>query len=1003
MATKKRKKKPPGGLTGKPPLNEPRVQLFSKFAGCNFQLATRDPNDLFNTEQDAQTDLMPMLMAIQNNARIAPFGGIETRQNLVKLFDAPLNKKLTGIATLIGDRLYTACDDMTVNHGLLGENLENSIQMVDLNSTYEPPVKWTHPGCVSDSEEWTLGPEVMTSDHSGSCSGIITGGGTWTEQNPAKLFDFTTTGNSFRIELMALNDTYPLHADHFHVGIKDPNSGMLVTGTVQVSAVDWPWPPTAWYSTEKFTLAAGTYECYAWTDDYIDFAVAGVDGVRRRVYEQTHQHRKTFTCSHQVQLDPSGVVTKVRYRFEHDVMVNPPDLSAVLSHVHIHHGDINGPLIYDADLLTNTDVTLNHPVAHDEYITIVVITDYRIGLFAYEVDVSEAIDDNTWTFLGYADDQLVGMTANQQIWNGALADHKLANALTIANPNALTVASNLTGAGVNVATAYNVSTHPYRVTISHTYLNEFGPTLPSTTLTFYASKPANEWTTAAYVNVHGLAPNITAGISAGITAVELYYTEGEAREPAFLGRVNVPDITANEQGHDHPPTTKSWSFNWIGYDKADTSLWTIANLTAPTENYTTGVPASKMAVLDGQLYFWGNETYPYRIWIGGNPGNRFSVSPGTGGGFVDVEPGTGTVVKNVLKFKTQQGAAIVTSLCDNPNSRREARFNLVENVISISDEQSIKGWMAEKIAGAVGCKSSYGAVAAGDGLYSVSRYGLAVTTLTMEYNSQLQVQYISDPIEPVFNKQYGHQLDVSQLLEADGILYMTFGAEDGTLDNVIFCYDINLKAWWTYTLDVDEPILSMLHIDSENRREGIGIITEDSVYLLPTTMDEAFTALPDDSIILETGELTTMQPIQSTHHLSQLEFRFDYFIGTIDIVVTMIDQFGRTITVNKHVSHGTLQHSFPVHMRIDKVIESYKVVITGQAKMRMTHLLSKSYPKSNRVGMVHGFDSRQSHTSPGSIQRTFSDYNDLKDAILPRLAIRQSDIVVATEANHVHQ
>jgi hypothetical protein len=85
MAVKKRKKKPGGkeSLGGAPPRSEPRVQIFSKFAGCNFQLATRNFDDLFGEDQDAQTDLMPMNMAIQNNAKIAPFGGIETRQSLV--------------------------------------------------------------------------------------------------------------------------------------------------------------------------------------------------------------------------------------------------------------------------------------------------------------------------------------------------------------------------------------------------------------------------------------------------------------------------------------------------------------------------------------------------------------------------------------------------------------------------------------------------------------------------------------------------------------------------------------------------------------------------------------------------------------------------------------------------------------------------------------------------------------------------------------------------------
>jgi hypothetical protein len=150
---KRKKKKPPGGASGAPPRSEPRVQIFTKFAGCNFQLAARNFDNLLDSEQDAQTDLMPMLMAIQNNAKIAPFGGIETRQNLVELFAAPSGKHLTGVATLIGDRLYAACDDMTVHHGALPTtgvgSLAANVTVTDANNTYGIPTRYTGPGAVT--------------------------------------------------------------------------------------------------------------------------------------------------------------------------------------------------------------------------------------------------------------------------------------------------------------------------------------------------------------------------------------------------------------------------------------------------------------------------------------------------------------------------------------------------------------------------------------------------------------------------------------------------------------------------------------------------------------------------------------------------------------------------------------------------------------------------------------------------------------------------------------
>jgi hypothetical protein len=982
------------------------LQIFTKFAGCNFQLANRNFDDLFAEDQDAQTDLMPMLMAIQNNAKIAPFGGIETRQNLVELFDVPAGKEFTGVATLIGDRLYAATSDMKVHHGQLPAagvvgSMSSEVTLIDSNNTLEPPTDYTY----SEAVDVDITQLEYTSDvHIGYLHNRYAGQKFTPSEDVwcSGATFYVTAGSTYHQSVTV--GIYPAHShtDTYALAYQT----LMISGGLENKRATWsPVRLSAGvtyrldfssggFATELLILrgrtveAGGGYYYGTTVDDYTEHA-------HEDLCFTLHLQKCNYHFDHEAV--HTSVFTRGRYSATY----------ADTSHdhyaaIHIFHSGVGfDNLIYEGDRIPNFDLVCGRVITTtvDKLHLLINLSEPPVEGSSIGATFTEAIDNNVWTYLGYADDQLIGITANQQIWTGERGDsiapiYELANTAAVADPaNALVYADALTpvpAANGIAISATATEACPFRLTISYTILTRFGPTKPSPPLTFYASKPTTEWTTAAFVAVDGTVPNIAVvdingtltDVSAGVIAVELYYTEGEYQEPAFLGRVNVPDLTAHEDQHDHPPVTKPWVFNWVGY-QTDTSMWTIANLTPPTENYTMGAPVSKMVVLDGQLYFWGNATHPYRIWIGGQPGNRFSVSPGTGGGFVDVEPGTGTEVKKVLKFKTQQGAAIVTALCDNVNSQREHRFNLVESTIAISDEQSVKGWMAEKIAGAVGCKSANGAVAAGDGLYAVSRYGLAITTLTMEYNSQLQIMYVSDPISPVFLKQLGLRLNASVLFEVGGVLYMTFGSEDASLDNILFCYDIALKAWWTYTLDTDTPILNMIHIDYENGREGLGVITKEHILLLPTTMDEDFDVLPTGGVLIESGELTTMQPIQSMHHISQLEFFFDYFIGEMDIQVTMVDQFGRVITVDKHIHHDLLQHALSEYIRIDQVVKSYKVVMTGPAKMRMTHFIAKLYPKSNRIGMVWGFDTQQSHASSGSIHRTFTSYNDLKNAIIP--------------------
>lgn len=567
-----------------------------------------------------------------------------------------------------------------------------------------------------------------------------------------------------------------------------------------------------------------------------------------------------------------------------------------------------------------------------------------------------------WESLAYIDNKLVGTTEENQIWTGEIGTHTLANAKKVPDPAAPTI-SNVIARGKLKVSATMTDECYNRVGIAWSYVNKFGPTACSRQFSFYANYPISEWHAGCFVQIRGTAPT-----GYGIKAIEVYYNVSNSSSLQLAGRTDVADGGA-------------WVFDWLGYLDV-TSMWPMANLLSPTENLTEGVKASHVTCIDSRLYFWGSKTDPQRLWIGGNPGNLFSISSGTGGGFVDVEPGSGQEIRVVDKYKTQSGNSIVTMLCDSDNSTKEQRFNLVENTVTISNEQNMKSWQAEQVAGAVGCKSYHGAKVCEDGLYSISRYGLALTTMTMEYNSQIRANYVSGAIKPVFTDKLGNLLSGSLLLEADGVLYMAFGKSTGELDNLLFCYDIDLKSWWTYSLDVKEPIIDLIHIDYEGNQEGIGIVTENHVFMLPLTMGNS----PDDhanyDVLIQTGELSTTQPQQNWFYLSQLEFCFDHFIGDMKIELIGIDQFGRRITTTKRIHHQKVEHNISEYMRVDLRLRSYQIRITGKSRFRMTHFMAKLYTMSSKQGLIWGFDDSQSYRHNGDIHPTFKDYNDIRKAII---------------------
>lgn len=594
---------------------------------------------------------------------------------------------------------------------------------------------------------------------------------------------------------------------------------------------------------------------------------------------------------------------------------------------------------------------------------------------------------HTWTSLDYYDDKIIALTSQRELWVSYNEDNlfDIRNAKQIPNPTSANIRDdpegcwNIEAVGSLTFSSTKSSTNKYRICIAFAWFNLFGPTKMSPKRVLYVSHPISEWSSARHLTLYLSTTPVDPNMNYSIEGAELYYSADNATEMIYLGRTE----NSNNYAETDP-------FEWYGYvDSTDT--WAIGNLVSPTENYTKGVRASRVTNIDGRIYFWGDTNNPQRLYIGGNPGNLFSVSIGTGGGFVDIEPGTNQEVKYVCKYKTQSGNSIVTMLCDSPNTRKEQRYNLVENSISLSNEQSMKSWQAEQVAGAIGCKSYDGALACEDGLYSISRYGLALTTMTMEYNSQIRTNYVSDNIKPVFSDviDNAYVLSRAHLLELDGIIYMALGSVYGgdkeddhnNVNNVIFCYDIDLKAWWTYTLDVDSTILNLFHIDWHQQREGIGIVTENAIYMLPTTHGDDETTNADHSFLIETAEISTQIPQQSWQYLSQLEFHFDRFVGNMTIEVRMIDLFGRDIKVRKVVSEEDIQYNHVVRMRIDQRVMSYVITMTGTARFRMTHFLARVYTTSNKIGQVWGFDDSISHRSSGSIHPTFKCYNDVRKAI----------------------
>jgi hypothetical protein len=585
--------------------------------------------------------------------------------------------------------------------------------------------------------------------------------------------------------------------------------------------------------------------------------------------------------------------------------------------------------------------------------------------------------------------------------------HDAESPVYVNNPSPDSVVS-FTGVGIQTSATATENT-PYRVEIVFSYVNAYGMTAASNTYTVYTSEPPLTWTTRKYLSIvggyipkSGMTPEKVAQEKAAIKGVDVYASTDDAQTKQFIGHVPLPDGIRAASG------INDWSYRWYGA-LTDTSDWSFSPAVAPVDNSTKGAPCSYVSVHDSRLYFWGDNEHPYRLYIGGNFGSELSIANGVGGNFVDIEPGTGYEVMGTAKWKTVAGANIVTIMSGNPNTNKVKRFNLIETNLALTNEFAAKSYMYEEVSNVQGCNSRWGYGVFADGLYSVNRYGLMLTTMAMEYNSQMRNQKVSENVEPIFTERLGRRLKNARMVYIDEVIYIILAedvdekpGEPVPLDQVVLCYDTSTKAWYTFTMDTDggrgeaEIARHAFAIDSDEAVEGLGIVMDNEVRLYPTTGIQE-PVEPEFDVLLESGEIGARTPPQGLHFLSQLELRFDYFVGNTSedgggvwVIVEGVDYYGRPFVVRKELNRRHVDHAMREYaewIRIDKYVETWRIRIKGKARFRLTNVNARVYTTSNRIGMPYGYDAESiyadRHGGEDTERHYIKDYNSLRRALVP--------------------
>ena len=177
-----------------------------------------------------------------------------------------------------------------------------------------------------------------------------------------------------------------------------------------------------------------------------------------------------------------------------------------------------------------------------------------------------------------------------------------------------------------------------------------------------------------------------------------------------------------------------------------------------------------------------------------------------------------------------------------------------------------------------------------------------------------------------------------------------------------------------------------MNIDYKGHVEGIGIICRDHVVMIPTTGEYSITKPNMVPFLIETGELAATTPKQTHFWIAQLELRFDYFIGTMNVDVDGVDYYGRHIKIHRHIHTEEAVNDFKDWIRFNNNFESYSLRLSGTAKFRMTHMMGKVYRQSGKIGITRGFDSLQTYRdrqgNVDTVHHYVKNYKNLRETLL---------------------
>lgn len=322
-----------------------------------------------------------------------------------------------------------------------------------------------------------------------------------------------------------------------------------------------------------------------------------------------------------------------------------------------------------------------------------------------------------------------------------------------------------TPAAPSITRSIDLAAGSYAVFYRVTAVNEVGETIASAEATTTVNTPRSQWRTtdtiSQYVDLDWAdVPNAD--------RYNIYFSD-MSNDEAYIDSVSTSAY--RDDAHTTPNIAVAY----------------------PQDGTTGGPVVSTLANSDNRLWATGDPVNPYRVYWGGVGRNINAFSPYFGGGYIDINKGSGEIPVSVRSYRDGRGEP-VNVVFTTTASGEGSQYQLSLSSLTVGSISFIVPQTA-RVVGSFGTSAAKAIVEAKNNLFFPSTQGFFTTGAKPDLLNVLSTDEVSLAIRPDVRGISNKYSDMIAGCYFDNRIFWCVPASNTTENNEIWILDLELKTW----------------------------------------------------------------------------------------------------------------------------------------------------------------------------------------------------------------